>query len=184
MSSALQSKYAPIKDDSHPSLFYHFFDDEDAMVAGGPAFALSFLDDRPWDGISDPTILGWLPALSSEAAGTEYGGSGLNDFHENEDFLLILHAVVKEALPEDEVWTSGAIQTQSGWMHIFDQRNPPPLGRIPDPDDIIASVRVEDGRMLTETYQPMPSYRLCTTNGVCQLTDTLMDRLKKQLKRI
>lgn len=38
--------------------------------------------------------------------------------------------------------------------------------------------------MLMETYEPMPSYRLCTADGVCQLTDTLMDRLKAVLRQI
>lgn len=28
-----------------------------------------------------------------------------------------------------------------------DERNPPPLGRIGDPDDIIGSVRVENGKV-------------------------------------
>ena len=61
---------------------------------------------------------------------------------------------------------------------ILDQRNPPPLGRIPDADDILASVRVEEGRMLPETYEPMPSYRLVTSDGVCQLTETLLEKVK------
>jgi len=69
------------------------------------------------------------------------------------------------------VQTNGARQLQEGWMHIHgasllhdhsrspwfgsghrcaytlsDERNIPPLGRIGDPDDIIASVRVQDGK--------------------------------------
>jgi hypothetical protein len=34
----------------------------------------------------------------------------------------------------------------------IDQRNIPALGRIGDPDDIIASVRVEEGRVRFSTY--------------------------------
>ena len=62
----------------------------------------------------------------------------------------------------------GAVQLQDGWMHIHgasqtspvprlrlshvpcvvaDNRNVPALGRIGDPDDIIASVRVEEGEV-------------------------------------
>lgn len=82
-----------------------------------------------------------------------------------------------------------------------DSRNIPALGRIGDPDDIIASVRVEegkvslhclmtcalifkpfDGQILHETYQPMPSYRLCTSDGVMQLTEGLFARLKETLE--
>lgn len=72
----------------------------------------------------------------------------------------------------DEVQMNGARQLQEGWMHIhgaplchyrprsswtnsgdcraytlLDERNIPPLGRIGDPDDIIASVRVQDGQV-------------------------------------
>ena len=68
-------------------------------------------------------------------------------------------------------------------LHTKDQRNVPSLGRIPDPDDILASIRVEDGQMLIDTYQPMPSYRLCTSDGILQLTDGLMSKLKDALDR-
>ena len=68
-------------------------------------------------------------------------------------------------------------------LHTKDQRNVPSLGRIPDPDDILASIRVEDGQMLIDTYQPMPSYRLCTGDGILQLTDGLMSKLKDVLDR-
>ena len=68
--------------------------------------------------------------------------------------------------------------------HVSDQRNPPPLGRIPSPDDIIASVRVEDGVMLPETYEPMPSYRVCTADGVCLLSDGLAKSLEAVIKRV
>ena len=72
----------------------------------------------------------------------------------------------------DEVQANGARQLQEGWMHIhgvsfchyhprsswidsgycrvytlLDERNIPPPGRIGDPDDIIASVRVQDGEV-------------------------------------
>ncbi|KAL5478341.1 hypothetical protein ACEPAI_2525 [Sanghuangporus weigelae] len=177
-SDATQSQYDPLKDDSHPSLYYHLFEDDELL---NPVFALSFLEEKPKSARSK-VVLGWLPALFS--SDTESGENGLNDFRQNKDFLPILHKTIKEGLLQDEIWTNGAIQTQSGWMHIFDQRNIPPLGRIPDPDDILASVRVEDGRMLIDTYEPMPSYRLCTADGVCQLTDTLMARLKAMLKQI
>ncbi|KAL5514810.1 hypothetical protein ACEPAG_2126 [Sanghuangporus baumii] len=177
-SDATQTQYDPLKDDSHPSLYYHLFEDDELL---NPVFALSFLEEKPKSARSK-VVLGWLPALFS--SDTESGENGLNDFRQNEDFLPILHKTIKEGLLQDEIWTNGAIQAQSGWMHIFDQRNIPPLGRIPDPDDILASVRVEDGRILIDTYEPMPSYRLCTADGVCRLTDTLMDRLKATLKQI
>lgn len=126
----------------------------------------------------------------------------------------------------DEVQANGARQLQEGWMHIHgtslslsiyleltseifmlaDERNIPPLGRIGDPDDIIASVRVQGGKVrfhshgyrtnvglncdveilsqfLAETYQPMPAYRMCTSDGVLKLTEGLAQKLKQVLER-
>ncbi|KAI9445614.1 hypothetical protein F5148DRAFT_1254843 [Russula earlei] len=68
-------------------------------------------------------------------------------------------------------------------MHIHDERNIPPLNRIGDPDNILASVCVEDGKILPETYQAMPSYRLCTVRGVTQLTEGLASKLQGLLEK-
>ena len=74
----------------------------------------------------------------------------------------------------------------------------PALGRIGDPDDILASVLVADGKVrwtavkliliiirlhqiLPETYQPMPAYRLCTQDGVLKLTPGLAAKLQSFL---
>ena len=84
---------------------------------------------------------------------------------------------------------------------LVDQRNIPALGRIGDPDDIIATVLVENSKVrlqlalffasyslhtkiLPETYQPMPSYRICTSDGILQLTPGLADHLRRALVRI
>jgi len=101
-------------------------------------------------------------------------------------FLPVLHESNKAALRNDvdEIWINGAMQIQQGWMHIHDQRNIPALGRVGDPDDIIATVLVENSKILPETYQPMPSYRICTSDGVLQLTPGLADHLRRALVRI
>ncbi|KAI0247891.1 hypothetical protein BJV78DRAFT_1081998, partial [Lactifluus subvellereus] len=72
---------------------------------------------------------------------------------------------------------------------IKDCNNIPPLSRIGDPDDILASVRVQDGNadlffnpILTETYQAMSSYRVCTAHGVTQLTEGPASRLRGLLE--
>jgi hypothetical protein len=84
----------------------------------------------------------------------------------------------------DDVQINGATQLGDGWMHINgllsnsllssilsnllytllkDVRNIPALGRIGDPDDIIGSVRVEEGKV-THTV-------LCTL----RVTDNMAD---------
>ncbi|KAI0372533.1 hypothetical protein BV20DRAFT_1034592 [Pilatotrama ljubarskyi] len=172
--SAVQS----FPDPDRPGLFYHLFPAPTSISSSTPVFALSFLPEAPPSVLSS-TVIGWLPASGE---GEE---AGLNDFVENERFREVLHEAVHSALRDgvDEVQKNGAIQVREGWMHIHDNRNVPALGRIGDPDDIIASVRVENGEILAETYQPMPSYRLCTSDGVIQLTEGLEARLVEVLRQ-
>jgi len=168
-----------VTDADRSDLFYHVYHPPTPLSDVVPVFALSFLPYPP-PSVQSSTVIGWLPAATAE--GSEE--AGLNDFVENGAFRELLHEAIQGALRDgaDEVQKNGAIQTQQGWMHIHDNRNIPALGRIGDPDDIIASVRVEDGQILAETYQPMPSYRLCTSDGVLQLTEGLAKRLREVLE--
>lgn len=146
-------------------------------------YALSFLPTPPPSGRSR-TIIGWLPAVAE--GGNEDVEAGLNDFVENPKFRPLLHEAIQQTLREgaDDVWTNSAIQLQQGWMHIHDNRNIPALGRIGDPDDIIATVLVEDSKIQPDTYQAMPSYRLCTSDGPTQLTEGLATKLKNVLEDV
>jgi len=112
-------------------------------------------------------------------------GAGLGDFHENKKFLDLMHESIKKALTEgaDETIIAEATQRGEGWMHINDMRNVPALGRIGDPDDIIASVRVDEGKIAAETYERMPSYRICTSDGLTTLSEGLAQYLQQRLKR-
>jgi hypothetical protein len=85
----------------------------------------------------------------------------------------------------------------------LDERNIPALNRVGDPDDIIATVLVQDSKVrphisfsvsilvyshlyqkiIAETYQAMPAYRVCTADGVTQLTDGLAKKLKEILEQ-
>lgn len=62
-----------------------------------------------------------------------------------------------------------------------DERNLPPQGRIGDTEDLIGSVFVEGGKVVAATYEPMPSYRLVTANGVCTLPRGLDEHVVRWL---
>ncbi|KAF8556597.1 hypothetical protein OG21DRAFT_1506348 [Imleria badia] len=178
------SSHPSLADSSRPDLFYHLLPlprDPDPSQSI-PVYALSFLPAPPPSPRS-ATILGWLPAVTE---GNEDVDAGLNDFVENPQFRPLLHEAVQQALREgaDDVWTNSAIQIQQGWMHIHDYRNVPALGRIGDPDDIIASVLVQDSKILPDTYQAMPSYRFCTADGPTQLTEGLAKKLMSVLEGV
>ncbi|KAG1822391.1 hypothetical protein EV424DRAFT_1321696 [Suillus variegatus] len=184
-----------ISDPSRPDLFYHPV----SLPIVGSAYAVSFLTQPP------PTpdscsVLGWLPA---ETAGEADAEAGLNDFVENPKFRVIMHEAIQTGLQEkvDDIWINAALQLQQ-WLdaytryvtlplclrsvrtknNVVDSRNLPALGRIGDPDDIIASVLVQDSKILPDTYQSMPSYRLCTSDGPTLLTEGLAAKLKLVLE--
>ncbi|KAI8145653.1 hypothetical protein BJV82DRAFT_510746 [Fennellomyces sp. T-0311] len=73
---------------------------------------------------------------------------------------------------------------KEGWLHIADERNPPPWGRIPFPEDIIGSVLVREGVIQPNSYEPMPAHRLATSNGIFQLSDPLTQCLVQEAKRV
>ncbi|KAK1227529.1 hypothetical protein PQX77_009436 [Marasmius sp. AFHP31] len=166
----LELELTSFPDPTRPDIFYHLVQTSDDAL---PAFAVSFLPTPPPSPESS-TIIGWLPVGE---------GTGLNDFRENSKFRAVLHEAIQNGLKEDvdDVQRNGAIQQHSGWMHIHDDRNVPALGRIGDVDDIIASVLVEEGKILADTYQTMPAYRLVTADGVTQLTPRLAEKLKSVL---
>ncbi|GLB39867.1 hypothetical protein LshimejAT787_0703770 [Lyophyllum shimeji] len=172
---------APSQDPNREGLYYHPTPAPTPASRDQPAFALSFLESPPPHADSS-TIIGWLPATGTSGS-PEGQEAGLKDFVENPKFRDILHKAVQEGLRKgvDDIQINGATQLQEGWMHIHDDRNIPPLGRIGDPDDIIASVRVQDGKIMPETYQAMPAYRICTADGLTQLTPGLAQELQKHL---
>ncbi|CAO3643514.1 unnamed protein product [Cunninghamella echinulata] len=72
---------------------------------------------------------------------------------------------------------------KEGWLHVGDERNPAPWGRIPKPEDIIGSVLLQDGKIQPGTYQAMPAYRLVTNKGLMQLSEPLEQCLVKIAKQ-
>ncbi|KAJ7291225.1 hypothetical protein C8J57DRAFT_1271865, partial [Mycena rebaudengoi] len=159
-------------DPTRPDLHYHLVDPPTPISSTLPAFALSFLPSPPSSGTSS-TIIGWLPAATT---GTDED-AGLNDFRENRhpsNFIsrsrlrTVLHQAVRDGLREevDDIQINGARQIGSGWMHIHGVFEFLVIGCIIHP----------------ETYQAMPSYRICTSDGLTQLTPKLAQKLHEVLE--
>lgn len=65
-------------------------------------------------------------------------------------------------------------------MAVYDQRSPPPFGRIPEVEDMFGLVRVENGVMVPESYEKNDMYRLITPDfGVCMFTEFLYNKIRK-----
>lgn len=58
------------------------------------------------------------------------------------------------------------------------------MGRIGEPEDMLASIFIENGKAVPSTYEPLPSYRLVTPNGVLTLHEDLDQALLKELKKV
>ncbi|KAI6027411.1 hypothetical protein BKA83DRAFT_4038564, partial [Pisolithus microcarpus] len=91
---------------------------------------------------------------------------------------LVQDTVQREAV--DVVLGNGGLKLEHGWIRIHLARTIPLPGRVSDSGDIFCSVLVEDkvhvslfSRVLPDTYQAMPSYRLCTSGGPLRLTEGL-----------
>ncbi|CAE6505113.1 unnamed protein product [Rhizoctonia solani] len=152
------------EDPERKGLFYH--------PVGNNVFALSFLDEKP-PSRNSATVIGFVQ-----------GGEESNSFEENQAFVDLLHNTVKAALVEgvDQELGNDAVQRKEGWLHVHDYRNFPEMGRVGNPDDILGSVLVQGGKIKGETYQRMPTYRTCTTDGPVKLSPSMHERLLKSLR--
>lgn len=65
-----------------------------------------------------------------------------------------------------------------------DERNIPPMGRVGEPEDMLASIFVENGKAVASTYEPLPSYRLVTQHGVLQLPEDVDKSVLKALEKV
>ncbi|KDN34903.1 hypothetical protein RSAG8_12043, partial [Rhizoctonia solani AG-8 WAC10335] len=111
------------------------------------------------------SFLGEKPPSRNSATviGFVQGGEESNSFEENQAFVDLLHDTVKAALVE------GVDQELE-------------MGRVGDPDDILGSVLVQGSKIKGETYQRMPTYRTCTTDGPVKLSPSMHERLLKSLR--
>lgn len=91
------------------------------------------------------------------------------DFTDNPAMKKQIFRKIRQNLTKSSYLNSMAANYQDGWMHIADGRAMSIFSRCPEPDDIIATVLVRDGKMLPETLESMPTHRLLTINGLFQL---------------
>lgn len=68
--------------------------------------------------------------------------------------------------------------------HIADARCPLDPNRVPDPSDIIASLLVQGGKVIAESYEAGAMHRLVTADGMMKLDESLMKELRKGLEKV
>lgn len=106
-------------------------------------------------------------------------------FEENEAGVAFLHDVLRRFLLEDSFLQGQATMQRNGYLNICDQRNPPPFGRIPEIEDQIAMVQLENGQILPDSYEPMPTFRPLTITGILQTpSDAFLAKLSTEYERL
>nr|CAG8575197.1 9297_t:CDS:2 [Entrophospora candida] len=162
-----------IEDKDYKGLFYHLMNNNYPKK-----FALSFLSDINKVKNHD-VIIGWIPYEKS----IPQPKATPKNFKENDKFVKLLHQVIADnvATIEDLELKAFAKYRKNGWHHISDLRDPSPWGRIPFPEDIIGMVEVRDGKIISETYQPMPTHRIITTKGLFVLSEPFHRKLIEKL---
>lgn len=99
-------------------------------------------------------------------------GEWLND-------LMVQHAHV------DPVLQAMAAAQSDGHLHIADEKNPPPFGRIPYPEDIIGTLRISHGKLVPGSFTPMKeAYRTVSANGVVKLSEYMEGVAKRELNKL
>ncbi|KAH7101672.1 hypothetical protein BKA62DRAFT_702838 [Auriculariales sp. MPI-PUGE-AT-0066] len=163
---------------SRAGLWYHCLQPDSAASV----FAVSLLADPP-KSLASPTVVGYLPANKAEDIKSE---ATFNDFRPNNAFHRLLELSIRDALQRglDDGLAVQARLVHDGWIHINDDRNVAAKtgDRIGDPDDIVGTVCVQDGKIVPSTFETLPTYRLCTQDGIVQLSDPLMRNLVQTLQ--
>lgn len=103
-------------------------------------------------------------------------------FEENPAFVTLLHQTILGSPAQLEYLFHGrAKQVGDGWIPLIDGRATVAFGRVPDSDDIIGMVRVENKTVLSSSYTPMPTHRLISPSGLFTLPSVLYEALMKQI---
>ncbi|GAA5813848.1 hypothetical protein MFLAVUS_007335 [Mucor flavus] len=154
---------------THPKLHAHPFNDK---------YAITYVssDDLKSSKLDPELIIGWSSDKDKLDPKT---------FVENRKFSNFLTSVLKENVHKvnDSNLKAMADWQKEGWLHIGDERNPAPWGRINFPEDIIGSVEINAGVIKEGSYQAMPTHRLMTNNGIFQLSEPLTNLVIEEAKK-
>lgn len=108
--------------------------------------------------------------------------SGLDSFIPNPAFIELMHLVIRDSTADAREAQAEARRIGRGWLYITDQRRPPDGSPVP-PHDIIGYFRVEDGRLLPESYARNSGHVLLTEHGLVRLPGALHEELVARASR-
>ncbi|KAM0787367.1 hypothetical protein ACM66B_003453 [Microbotryomycetes sp. NB124-2] len=184
-----QSRATSLEHPRYQGLYYHPITNSNDSPT---AYALSFLSDPPPAQASLnslPSVIGILHQRQQHSAEPHRDNAIVPDlvprnFTENKDFRTVLHDILRQAVTFDQKLHTEAKTRQDGWIHIADARAPADLNRVPDPSDIIASILVQDGQIVPESYEPGGMHRMVTNDGLMRLDEGLMAIVRQAMEQV
>ena len=146
--------------------------------AGGSAQFITFLppdDTYRIGGLPPETVVGRLLTTGAELSGT--------NFVRNVSFVEFMHGVIARVVPDIEEYVEAARRQQTGALHVHDARAYE-TNRDVAARDIIGSFRVEDGKIVPDSYARNPEHRIVSEYGMFTPHPEIQDRLLAALREL
>lgn len=107
-----------------------------------------------------------------------------NAFQVNEEFVKVLHEQIGKFVQDDFSFIIEAGTNANSYMPIYDFREVPRYGRIPEVDNIFGYVMVDgNAKIVPGTYESNNLYRLCNGAGLIKLSDHLYEKLQYETEK-
>ncbi|GAA5968805.1 hypothetical protein JCM11641_000738 [Rhodosporidiobolus odoratus] len=179
----------------YPNLYYH------KLSPTSTSYSLSYLPNPPPDLPFSPTTLGILSPLppcrlsSSSFDQPPQHQQETHDlppitprnFQDNPEWTKLVHEVLKHNVQHDP-WMqtlAKSVQGNDTFIHIADARAPADANRQPHPQDVIASVLVQNGKIVPESYEAnKAAYRLVSQDGLQRLPSGLHEKVVEACHRV
>jgi hypothetical protein len=103
----------------------------------------------------------------------------------NKDFLVHMHALVRDIMYNDPQVIARAEEQPNGFVFIVDRRSPGTMDASPekvDKQDIIGIFLCNDRQTDASKYRPNPDYVLISDKGIGQLPEAVEAELRKLLR--
>ena len=134
---------------------------------------LSPLEIEQIDGIPSKAICG---KFESENTDPMY-------FIENNEFTDLMHTLIERNGSNLTSLIDAAEKQKDGYLYIIDLRTPEGvMGNVPT-EDIIGAFKVENGKMIGNSYWRNKSHKIFTKNGLVNLPPELFLLITDELKK-
>lgn len=104
------------------------------------------------------------------------------NFKVNKKFVDFMHQTINEKAPSLQSMKKAAIEQGHGYIYIIDFRTPDGIMGNVSPEDIIGAFKVEDGKIVTNSYQENDKHQIFTKNGLVKLPPGLDEILIEEIK--